>query len=84
MFLRTLFYKGTEITEGTVVIHEARGIGSTVGMLCHSHFGMVLKAYKEGFVRTFHRLDDVNAAGLCDSSHLKWRSLHAQYGLMVP
>ena len=84
MFLRSLFYKGTEVTEGTVVIHEARGIGSTVGMLCYSHFGMVLKAYEEGLIRPFYRFDDVNAAGFGDSGHLKWCSLHAQYGLMVP
>ena len=72
MLLRTLFYKGTEVTEGTVVIHEARGVGSTVGMLCYSHFGVILKAYKEGLVRSFHRLDNVYAAGLGDSGHLKY------------
>ena len=84
MFLRTLFYKGTEVTEGTVVIHKARGIGSTVRMLCYSHFGVILKAYKEGLVRSFHRLDDVYATSLGDSGHLKWCSLHAPHGLMVP
>ena len=36
MFLHTLFYKCTEVTEGILVIHEARGIGSTVGMLLAS------------------------------------------------
>ena len=84
MFLHTLFYKGAEVAEALVIIHKALSIGSTVGMLAHSHLGMILQTYKEGLVRTLHRLDDVNAVGICDNSHLEWCSLHAQYSLMVP
>jgi hypothetical protein len=31
LYLLTLLYKGTEVAEGILVTHEARGIGSTTG-----------------------------------------------------